>query len=292
MTRAAHQELVDQLAAVNDNLSQTQRTLDGVRAELDTCSSARTAADAEWSAAVSLLQEQVATAEARGVECEQNQQNLSASLDEMSVRLDDSTEAGRACQSVLEETRRVAAQSLTQNHELNERLERLRAAEAEAARIHAMYQDLLRSLQSLIDAGQLEVRLERGRLVLQLPQNVLFDSGRAELKADGRAALARIGQALAGFDDRRFQVEGHTDNVPIRSSRYASNWELSTARALAVVKLLVDAGLAPRNLSAAGYGEFQPRESNETAEGRRLNRRIEIVLVPDLGILTEAGGVR
>ena len=72
----------------------------------------------------------------------------------------------------------------------------------------------------------------------------------------------------ANFSDRRFQIEGHTDNVPIKSARFPSNWELSTARALAVVHLLTDMGVTPENLSAAGFGEFRPRADNDTDEGK------------------------
>ena len=82
--------------------------------------------------------------------------------------------------------------------------------------------------------------------------------------------------------DRRFQVAGPPDNDKISTPRFPSNWELSTARAVEVVKLLVDAGMDSRNLSAAGYGEFAPVESNDTPEGRGKNRRIEITLVPNL----------
>jgi chemotaxis protein MotB len=90
---------------------------------------------------------------------------------------------------------------------------------------------------------------------------------------------------LAELDDRRFQVEGHTDNVPIATERFPSNWELSSARALSVVQLLVRGGVAPESLSGAGYGEFQPVASNDDRESRRRNRRIEIVMLPNLDVI-------
>ena len=91
---------------------------------------------------------------------------------------------------------------------------------------------------------------------------------------------------LKQFSDRRFQIEGHSDNVPIKSARFPSNWELSTARALSVVHLLTEMGVTPENVSAAGFGEFRPRADNETEEGKQLNRRIEIVMLPNLDILS------
>ena len=93
---------------------------------------------------------------------------------------------------------------------------------------------------------------------------------------------------LAEFPDRRFQVEGHTDDVPISTERFPSNWELSSARALAVVRLLVEGGISPENVSGAAYGEYQPVASNDDRNGRARNRRIEIVMLPNLDVIAEA----
>ena len=142
-------------------------------------------------------------------------------------------------------------------------------------------------LQELIDAGTLSVRLERGRIVINMRQDILFGSGSAEVSDEGGDALADVAAALADFSDRNFQVEGHTDNVPIKTARFPSNWELSTARAVAVVQILIESGMAPEHISAAGFGEYWPVSANDTAEGRALNRRIEIVMQPDLGALFE-----
>ena len=127
----------------------------------------------------------------------------------------------------------------------------------------------------------------RGRLVIQLPQDVLFASGSATLGQEGRAVVGQVGGVLADFEDRRFQVEGHTDNVPIATERFPSNWELSSARSLAVVKLLAQQGVAPENLSGAAYGEFQPIAPNDDRTSRSRNRRIEIVMLPNLDVIAE-----
>ena len=141
-------------------------------------------------------------------------------------------------------------------------------------------------LQSMIDGGQLTVSIDAGRIVINLPNNVLFKTGSANLNVEGQEALTQIGDVLKQFSDRRFQIEGHSDNVPIKSARFPSNWELSTARALSVVHLLTEMGVTPENVSAAGFGEFRPRADNETEEGKQLNRRIEIVMLPNLDILS------
>jgi len=176
----------------------------------------------------------------------------------------------------------------TEYDQLQERLEALRAVEAEVRERNAIYEEVLGRFQSLIDGGQLAVSIDRGRMVIQLPQDVLFASGSATLGEEGRRTLAEVGTVLAELDDRTFQIEGHTDNVPIANAPFASNWELSSARALSVVRVLIDAGVAERNLSGAGYGEFQPVASNDDRDGRRLNRRIEIVMLPNLDVIAGA----
>ncbi len=158
--------------------------------------------------------------------------------------------------------------------------------EAETKRRNEIYAQFVNRLQSMIDGGQLTVSIDAGRIVINLPNNVLFKTGSANLNPEGQEALTQIGGVLKQFSDRRFQIEGHSDNVPIKSSRFPSNWELSTARALSVVHLLTEMGVNPENISAAGFGEFRPRADNETEEGRKLNRRIEIVMLPNLDILS------
>ena len=158
--------------------------------------------------------------------------------------------------------------------------------EAETKRRNEIYAQFVNRLQVMIDGGQLTVSIEQGRIVINLPNNVLFNSGRAHLNPEGKEALAHIAAVLGQFSDRRFQVEGHTDDKPINSARFPSNWELSTSRALTVVHLLTDMDVVPGNISAAGFGEFRPRADNEFEEWRKLNRRIEIIMLPDLDILS------
>ena len=158
--------------------------------------------------------------------------------------------------------------------------------EAETKRRNEIYAQFVNRLQSMIDGGKLTVNIDAGRIVINLPNNVLFKTGSANLNPEGQEALTQIGGVLTQFSDRRFQIEGHSDNVPIKSSRFPSNWELSTARALSVVHLLTEMDVNPENISAAGFGEFRPRADNEDEDGRKLNRRIEIVMLPNLDILS------
>lgn len=180
----------------------------------------------------------------------------------------------------------LQSMSTLRDAELEARLAELHQLREQSQRTARLYDSLVDRLRSLIDAGQLSVSNERGRLVINLPQDILFGSGSATLGREGIDALTEVGRVLATIEDRRFQVEGHSDNVPISTSRFPSNWELSASRALSVVKILIDAGVEAKSLSGAGFGEFSPKVPNDTAQNRELNRRIEIVLVPDLDILT------
>ena len=161
-------------------------------------------------------------------------------------------------------------------------LEELRAQKAAADARAKLFDDFVKKFQKMIDAGKLDITTRRGQIVLALATDVLFDQGKTEIKPEGKTALEEVAAALKGVSARRFQVAGHTDMVPIKTKEFASNWELSTARAVAVVKLLIEKGVKADALSAAGYAEFDPAQSNGTDKGRTKNRRIEIVLVPNI----------
>jgi chemotaxis protein MotB len=165
------------------------------------------------------------------------------------------------------------------------RLEDLRKQKQAAEARAQTFRNLVAQLRSMIDAGQLKVIIRDGRMIIALPNDVLFDSGKTAIKPDGVAALTQVAQVLATIADRHFLVAGDTDDVPIHTSRFPSNWELSTARAVEVVKLLVDKGVKPELLAAAGYGQFDPVAANDSPEHRAQNRRIEIVLQPNLADL-------
>ena len=152
---------------------------------------------------------------------------------------------------------------------LRGRLEQLSAIEQEIRERNRIFEEVIGRFRSLIDAGQLSVSISRGRMVINLPQDILFPSGSATLGRDGRATLTQVARVLADIPDRVFQVEGHTDDVPIATERFPSNWELSAARALSVVHLLREQGVAPQKISGAAYGEYQPVASNDDPSGRR-----------------------
>ncbi|NQT76023.1 MAG: OmpA family protein [Candidatus Omnitrophica bacterium] len=172
------------------------------------------------------------------------------------------------------------------NHEieaLNARLAQLdQAKEDEISELDRAKKLLEKQLQKEI--GEKEVRLEmaeRGLAIIFLAE-VLFDSGKAEIKNDAMPVLDKVAKVLKeNLGGREIGIEGHTDNEPIKHSGWKSNWELSTSRATSVLHYIVDErGIEPKNVSAIGRGEYKPVVSNDTPEGRRQNRRVEIVVLP------------
>ncbi len=137
-----------------------------------------------------------------------------------------------------------------------------------------------------LESGKVTISVEPRGLVLSLSESALFAPGRAELGAEARQIMRKVGRTLAR-SRRPVRLEGHTDDRPIRTKKYPSNWQLSTARAIAVLQFLVnESSLSIERLSAAGYGEHQPLVPNDSIQNRAKNRRVDIV------VLTAEGSAR
>jgi chemotaxis protein MotB len=148
---------------------------------------------------------------------------------------------------------------------------------------HSVSATLRTALERIVKAhgelGAIDVTDDPRGLVISLPEAGSFPTGQAEPSSGAQAVLTEIAAVLAG-DGSSIRIEGHTDNVPMRSAAFASNWDLSTARATRVVRFLIEqGGLPPARLSAAGYGEFRPRVPNDSSAARARNRRVDIVVL-------------
>jgi len=170
--------------------------------------------------------------------------------------------------------------------ELKGALEREKAQQRALLEAHEKTRNELLSLKDKLGSST-QVSRQADTITLTILSEVLFDSGKATLKAGGKEALGRAAAVIRDqFPDADIEIRGHTDSVPIRYSSYKSNWELSCARALAVVHYLIKTeGFQPARLMATGCGETRPVASNNAPEGRRRNRRAEIVIRPkDLNV--------
>jgi chemotaxis protein MotB len=168
---------------------------------------------------------------------------------------------------------------------LSESEARVQELEKQKEAVVETHQSLENEMRAAIESKDVTISQLQGKLTVNILDRILFDSGEADLKPDGAMVLRKVAAVLEQHTNLQIHVVGHTDNVPIRPgsrSRFASNWELSTARATAAVRFLFDkAGIDPRRLGALGYGEFRPVADNATAEGRAKNRRIAITILSE-----------
>jgi len=159
--------------------------------------------------------------------------------------------------------------------------------DAEINRLKGTYDSLVKDLQSEISKGEIKVTQIRDKLSVQMVEKILFDSGKAEIKSQGKEVLSKVGQVLQGVRDKQIRIEGHTDAVPISVAlrqQFPTNWELSAVRATTVLRELIEGhGISPARLQAAGYADERPVASNDTPEGRAANRRVELVVLADVG---------
>ena|SRR5688572_2769305 len=165
----------------------------------------------------------------------------------------------------------------------NEALEKQRMQLLDASKqSQSQYDRLVSELNQEVQKGQLQVRQYKDMLTVDVAEQLFFDSGRATLKETGKEVLKKVADAIKGYEDKAIRVIGHTDNVPISGALqkvYATNWELSSARATTVVRFLQESGIAPERLVATGRAEYAPVAANDSPEGRQKNRRIEITLI-------------
>ncbi len=244
------------------------------------------------------LNDAVKKAQAASADRDRTVASLESSQKDFQTKLDAATAENQQLRTELTRLGKNADELLSQKGVLasaladaKSRLDELRKAQAAAESRTKLFKELALKFQRMVDAGQLKVALRNGRMVLQLSNDVLFDSGRTDIKPAGQAALAQVAKVLRTIPDRHFQVAGDTDNVPIRTGRFPSNWELSTRRAVEVVHFLVAQGMRPEALSAAGYGAFDPIAANDNDAGRQKNRRIEITLEPNINELVSVPNV-
>lgn len=277
----SNQNLSQSLGAKQDELSRTvtqlQGQLDETRRAL--AASQGRAADHEKRGAELSARLDQASAKAAALEKERGEllksnadlaRSVNAKQDELSKTVTALSGEKRGLEGRIAELTRTA-------EELKARQER------ELAQTKVTYEGLVGELKAEIAQGQVQIEQVQGKLSVSVAETIFFDSGKAEIKEGGRKVLQRVGSVLKQVPDKAIRIEGHTDNVPIRSAareRYPSNWELSTARATTVARFLQEkAGLDPALLTAAGYGEYRPLASNDTEQGRARNRRIELVLI-------------
>jgi chemotaxis protein MotB len=204
------------------------------------------------------------------------------SLDAERVSLIEEMESLRQAHDSLDaDVRRLREAERQLSENLSQREAELATRSQEVNQLRSTYEGLVSDLEAEVSAGQIAIQQLREGLRLDMKEDVLFASGSSDVNKGGRDVLRRVAERLQSMPNR-VVVSGHTDDVPIRTARFPSNWELASARATGVVRILAQNGIDASRLSAVSYGEFAPIAPNDSAEGRLRNRRIEILLQPQL----------
>lgn len=203
------------------------------------------------------------------------------SLDSERVALLEQMEDLRQKREVLErDVRRLSRAEAQLSVTLKRREAELAERNEELSKLRGTYDSLVQELEAEVAAGEIQIEQLREGLRLNVAQDILFASGSTKLNASGERVLRKVAGQLVALP-HEVEVQGHTDNVPVRAaSRFASNWELAAARASQVVRLFAAAGVDPSRLRAVSFGQYHPVASNDSPEGRLRNRRIEIRLQP------------
>ncbi len=184
----------------------------------------------------------------------------------------------------INELREKTAALEMENASLKEGVANLKKTkEEEVKSVSKTYENLMQEMKGEIAQGQVAITELKGKLTVDVLDKILFASGEAEVKPEGLAVLQRVIDILKNVKDKAIRIEGHTDNVKIGGAlarKYATNWELSAARAINVTRYLQKQGIDPALLASVAYGEYKPVADNSTSEGRAKNRRIAIILQP------------
>ncbi len=206
-----------------------------------------------------------------------------ALLDEIAALQQRSTDLASENIALTEEVESLKRQSFTLETEKERLAAERQLLQQTIAAERQTYDTLLEEMKGEVAKGQITISELKGRLTLNMVEEILFDSGQAVIKPAGLDVLTRVAQIIKDVKDKGILVEGHTDNVPIGPALariYPTNWELSAARAVTVTRFLEQQGVEPGRLCAAAYGEHRPVADNATPEGKARNRRIAIILTP------------
>jgi chemotaxis protein MotB len=274
LVQAALGTRTSELTALTTKQAETEAALNAARDALD-----------ERLRALQMVEGQLALTEARNLTQQQKMQDLEAQTTASKAEVAQMTLVLAGLRQRIEELSALLAEKDQQAKNDKIAIANLGKSlnNALASRVQELQQFRSEFFGRLRDVlkGRDDVQIVGDRFVFQ--SEVLFAPGQADIAATGQQQLSQLAVALADIAAKIpydinwvLQVDGHTDNLPIRAGRYADNWDLSTERALSVVRFLVSQGVPAARLAATGYGEFQPLTSGDTAEGRRLNRRIEL----------------
>lgn len=232
-------------------------------------------------------QDRISALQKDSVQCYDKVAGLSADLDRTEDQFSKYKNMTEKEQAAMAAALQEAGNEISQKDQaLQLRAQRLQALESRLQRQQEIVDNLRKTVEDALvnfDAEDLSVDVRNGKVYVSLSDKLLFPSGSATLNSEGKEAIQKVAEVLLKNPKISIEVVGHTDPVPIKTAKYADNWDLSTARATTITRLLTDNYKIPgERLTASGASKYQPVATNETAEGKAKNRRTEIVLTPKL----------
>ena len=290
-------KLEDALKAKDKRLTEFQEELSLVKGDLEKERKAEEALRTELNAketAAAELQEKLRVSESRILSLEQENARQQSQVGDLRDQLSDLEGEKAGVENKVDQVQTTYAALIA---DLKEQIDELRdqlsdlegektSAESRTDQLKSTYAALIADLKEQIEKREVTIESFEKKISVSFVDRILFDFGKASVTAEGGAVLHKVGEILKGVQGRQIRVIGHTDDIPILPKyryRFPSNWELSAARAAAVVRHFEkETGLDPRNLEAVGRSFYHPVASNETADGRSQNRRVEIIIAPQL----------
>jgi len=285
INKEVHQKALNDLASAQKNHKDEQQVNEKLKKEIETLKKENEGLKKDLLEVINEkmgLNREIADLKQRNIDSANMVETLMFQLKEKGASLEDleakKGEMDEQREKMLAERDRL----LKEQDNLKGELEQVRKMKEAAEKRNAEFQKLMSKLKSMIDAGKLSVTIRKGRMIVSLSSDILFPSGKTTLTDEGKLAIAELSETLKTLEDRSFLIVGHSDSTPIKTKRFPSNWELSSQRAIEVARLMVESGVKPEMLTAAGQAEFDAIAENDTPENKAKNRRVEIILLPKI----------
>lgn len=235
-------------------------------------------------------QDQLKSAQSQNDQLNSLNKNLQAQIDDLKKQLNNANQSNSQILNTLQDMSVLSnkqAESVKKSLEnINEKDSYIKGLQSALARRDSLNMELVMNLKGAIgniNDKDINIKVEKGVVYIDISDKMLFNSGKYQVTAPAREVLGKVAKVLNAYPDFEFLVEGHTDNVPIRTDCMQDNWDLSVKRATSVIRILqTQYHISPERMSAAGRGEYLPIVSNDTPENRALNRRTRIVILPQL----------
>jgi len=292
--KTLNQQYQNEKANLNKRIKDLEIEVESLRKEIDTLNNKNASEKESCSSRIAELQKMIELLKSKGSETEKNLIEANRQLQE---KCNDEIEKlksdfDKERNKLLEEIRSLKKSYEDKINSLKSEIENLNSEiadlkkltekqRAELARMESQANELEKQLEEEIKKGDIRLKKSRNRLIINIDDRISFDSGRAVLKKEVLPSLKKIREILAQYPEYNIIIEGHTDDVPIKTKQFRDNWQLSTERALAVLDyVLDDRNLKPERFSATGCGQYRPVVPNDSKENRALNRRVDIIVVP------------